>query len=130
MQKGLGIAALVIAIIAIFIPLFGAYVTVISGVLAACAYGSGLAFGVSSIVINLINIFVLSPSIVIRLAANSHTESVEMVPMSVGEPGEMVAASATNSGETLLTSVVVLILVQIVSAVVLVLLHRKKSRAN
>jgi hypothetical protein len=63
MQKGLGIAALVIAIISIFVPIAGVYLTIFTGALAAFAYGEGFPFGLSSIIINAFNIIFLSPTI-------------------------------------------------------------------
>lgn len=61
MQKGLGIAALVIAIIAMFIPFLGTWLTVLVGLLAAFAYGPGLGLGIASIAINITHIFFFSP---------------------------------------------------------------------
>ena len=43
MQKGLGIAALIIAIIAIFIPLAGTWITILAGLLTAFAAGPGVS---------------------------------------------------------------------------------------
>lgn len=62
MQKGLGIAALVFSILAIFMP-FGMWLTVVVALLAMFAYGEGFGFGVAAIVINLINLLFLSPFI-------------------------------------------------------------------
>jgi len=67
MQKSLGIAALVIAIVSIFIPVYGAYLTIVAGALAA--YGEGFALGLSSIIINLVNIFGMSPTVWLSIAA-------------------------------------------------------------
>lgn len=61
MQKGLGISALVLSIIAIFIPLLGTRLTVVAAGLAAFAYGPGFALGVAGIVIDILHIFFLSP---------------------------------------------------------------------
>jgi hypothetical protein len=107
MQKGFGIAALVIAIIAIFIPLFGPWVTIISALLAALAYGSGFAFGISSIVINLINIFILSPTVWVFAG--------------------MTSAMEASSGKSFLSLGTFLFVVQIVAGVVLFLLNSKKK---
>lgn len=61
MQKGLGIAALAISIIAIFIPFIGTWLTILVALLAAFAYGPGFAMGVAGIVIDIIHIFFFSP---------------------------------------------------------------------
>lgn len=61
MQKSLGIAALVLSIIAIFIPFLGTWLTVLVAALAAFAYGPGFSLGIAGIVINVFHIFFLSP---------------------------------------------------------------------
>lgn len=61
MQKSLGIAALAISIIAIFIPFIGTWLTVLVAALAAFAYGSGQSLGIAAIVIDIFHIFFLSP---------------------------------------------------------------------
>ena len=61
MQKGLGIAALVLAIVAIFIPVVGTWITIPAGLLAAFAAGNGFSMGIAAIVINAIHIMFLSP---------------------------------------------------------------------
>lgn len=61
MQKGLGISALVLAIIAIFIPFIGTWLTVVAAGLAAFAYGPGFSLAIAGIVIDILHIFFLSP---------------------------------------------------------------------
>ena len=61
MQKGLGIAALVVAIISIFIPFVGTWLTLLAGLLAAFAYGPGIALAIGSIIINIVHLFFFSP---------------------------------------------------------------------
>lgn len=61
MQKGLGIAALVIAIIAMFVPFLGTWLTILVGLMAAFAYGPGIGLAIASIVINVVHIFIFSP---------------------------------------------------------------------
>ena len=63
MQKGFGFAALIIAFIAIFIPLAGPWMTILAAGLAAFAYGQGLPFGIATIVLDTVNIIFLSPSL-------------------------------------------------------------------
>lgn len=69
MQKGLGISALVLAIVAIFLALIGPWLTLLVALLAAFSYGPGLSFGISSIVLNIINIIFLSPTVWVDAAA-------------------------------------------------------------
>lgn len=57
MQKGLGIAALVIAIIAMFTPFLGTWLTILAGLLAAFAYGPGIGLAIASIILNIVHIF-------------------------------------------------------------------------
>lgn len=61
MQKSLGIAALAISIIAIFIPFLGTWLTVLVAALAAFAFGPGFSMAIAGIVINIFHIFFLSP---------------------------------------------------------------------
>jgi hypothetical protein len=68
MNKGMGIAALVIAIVAIFIPVVGPWLTMLAGLLAVFAYGPGLALGIASIVLNVVNVLFMSPSVWIAQA--------------------------------------------------------------
>lgn len=84
MQKSLGIAALVIAIISIFIPLLGPWLTIVAGALAAFAFGQGFALGLSAIIINLINIFVLSPTVWLAMGASALAAEQGKSIMSVG----------------------------------------------
>lgn len=61
MEKGLGIAALVVAIIAMFIPFAGTWLTILVAILAAFAVGEGFGLGIAAIIINVIHIFFFSP---------------------------------------------------------------------
>lgn len=61
MEKGLGIAALVVAIIAMFIPFIGTWLTILVAILAAFAAGEGFGLGIAAIIINVIHIFFFSP---------------------------------------------------------------------
>ena len=70
MQKSFGISALVIAIVCIFIPIVGPWLTILAAALAAFACGPGFSLGLAAIIINLFNIFVISPSVWITIAAN------------------------------------------------------------
>lgn len=108
MQKALGIAALIVAIVSIFIPVFGPYITIISAILAAFSYGAGFTFGLSAIIINIINVFFLSPTVWIVMAANAVAEA---------------------QGRSLLSVGIILFSAQAIAAVILFILHKKtKSR--
>jgi hypothetical protein len=61
MQNGLGIAALVIAILAMFVPLFGTWLSLLVAILAVFAYGPGLGLGIASLIVNAVHILFLSP---------------------------------------------------------------------
>ncbi len=71
MQLGLGISAIVLAIVSIFIPIVGVWTTILAGALAAFSFGKGFPLGLSSIVINAINIFFLSPSVWLMAGMNA-----------------------------------------------------------
>lgn len=109
MQKGFGIAALVLAIVSIFVPVLGPWLTILAGALAAMSYGTGFALGLSAIIINVINIFVLSPTVWLAMAAGAVAASVGKSWMSVGT---------------------ILFVAQAASLVVLVTLHAKKKVPN
>jgi hypothetical protein len=76
MQKSFGISSLVVAIISIFIPVYGVYLTLISGALAAFSYSKGFPLGLSAIIINIINIFFASPSLDMLTAMSGHGMSI------------------------------------------------------
>lgn len=85
MNKGLGISALVLAIISIFIPVIGPWLAVVAALLAAFSYGSALAFGIATLVINFVNVIFLSPSLWIHGAlvskgAEMHGAEVAFLP--------------------------------------------------
>ena len=62
-MKALGIIAMIFAIICIFVPVGGPYLTVIAGGLAAFAVKEGLTFAAVAIGVNLLNLIFLSPSL-------------------------------------------------------------------
>ena len=85
MEKGLGIAALVVAIIAMFIPFVGTWLTILVAILAAFAAGEGFGLGIAAIIINGIHIFFFSPLLwatqgVASLGAASQGEEVVFMP--------------------------------------------------
>ena len=110
MQKGLGISALVIAILAMFTPLLGTWLTVLVALLAAFAYGSGLGLGIASIVVNVFHIIFFSPLLwttqgIMTLGASASNEEIVFLPW-------------------------MLLLVQAVALAVVLLLHRRSTVAQ
>ena len=61
-MKAMGISAMVIAIVMIFLP-FGGFGTAIASILAIFAWGEGKTFGAVAIIIGFINTLVLSPAV-------------------------------------------------------------------
>ncbi|MEO5378811.1 MAG: hypothetical protein H7832_13665 [Magnetococcus sp. DMHC-6] len=61
MSKTLGMGAMILSILLIFIPVLGGYLIIVPALLAAFARGNGFAFGMVSIFLNLVNLFFLSP---------------------------------------------------------------------
>lgn len=74
-MKALGIIAMIFAVIAIFVPVIGPYLTIVCAFMAAFSAGNGLTFGAVAIRVNLINISVLSPSLWITAVAASAQKS-------------------------------------------------------
>jgi len=106
MQKGLGIAALVAAIIAMFVPFLGTWLTVVAGLMAAFAFGPGIGLGIASIVINIVHIVFFSP----LLWASQGVAEI---------------AKATNANIDTVFLPWILIIAQIGAGLLLYVLHRK-----
>ena len=70
-MKAFGISALVLSIVAIFIPIIGVFLSGLSGVLAALSAGKNLALGLSAVIINVVNILFLSPSLIIAASSQA-----------------------------------------------------------
>ncbi|MFA9204941.1 MAG: hypothetical protein ACEQSH_00635 [Bacteroidia bacterium] len=62
-MKAFGIAAFIIAVVAIFIPGGGPPLTMLSALLAAFAFRGGINWCVAAVTINVLNIVLLSPSL-------------------------------------------------------------------
>ena len=97
-MKGFGIAALVLSIVAIFIPIVGVFIAGISGFLAIFSARHGMALGLAAVIINLVNIALLSPSLLI--AANQQ--------------------SVTSGGSSYTATFAVLVCIQVLAIVVFV----------
>lgn len=113
MQKGLGIAALIVAIIAMFVPFVGTWLTVVAGLMAAFAFGPGLGLGIASIVINIVHIFFFSP---LLWAGKGWAE----LTVATGAP-----ATVTDASASFVFLPWILIIAQIGAGFLLYILHRK-----
>jgi len=77
MNKGFGIAALIIAVLAIFIPVVSLYVVYLALILAMIAAFTGdKIFSVASLVICFMNVIFLSPVTVIALIGSAASHHV------------------------------------------------------
>lgn len=101
-MKALGITAMIVAIVSIFMPLVGVYMTVVAGILAAFAAGPGITFAGVAIMVNLVNLVFMSPSLWIT------------------------QASAHSSGGT--GPGAFLVAVQVIAAIVLAFVHKAKMK--
>lgn len=107
MQKGLGIAALVIAIIAMFVPFLGTWLTLLAGLLAAFAYGPGIGLGIASIILNVVHIFLFSPLL--------------WISQGLAEVG------AAHAGQKILFLPWILVAAQVGAGVLLFMMHNKQK---
>ncbi len=103
-MKALGIVAMILAIIDIFIPVIGVYLTVLAALFAAFAAGEGLVFAAVAILLNLVNLVFLSPSLWVT---------------------EVGVRSTGHSGPGIF-----LVAIQIVAAVIVAVIHRSKKRGK
>ena len=103
-MKALGITAMIFAIVAIFVPIIGPYLTLVCALLAAFAGGRGLTYGAVAILVNILNVTFLSPSLWLT-AGMAETES------------------AGTGSDVLLGMGIVFIGVQVVASVVLLVVH-------
>lgn len=62
-MRGIGIAAVVLAVTAVLVPIVGPCLTVPSAVLAGMAGRSGRTLGIVALLINTVNLYGLSPSL-------------------------------------------------------------------
>jgi len=119
MQKGLGIAALVLAIVAIFIPFIGTWLTVVAAGLAAFAYGPGLSLGIAGIVIDILHIFFLSP---LLWATGGLAAVADHAARETGQGG-------AEGASTFMALPWILVAIQIAALVVLIRMNKKQPKA-
>lgn len=108
-MKALGITAMILAILAIFIPIYGVWLTLLAGLLAAFSAGPGITFGAVAILLNVVNVSFLSPSLWV-LASIADTN----------QPGD---------GSTMLLGLAAIFIgAQILAAIVLTTVHLAHKR--
>ena len=64
-MKPFGLASLIFSIFGLIVPILGPFISGLSGVLAFFAAGKGNTLGLTAIIINIINVLLLSPSLVL-----------------------------------------------------------------
>ena len=64
-MKALGIVALVLSVVSIFIPIFGTLLIGLSGFFAILASHEGKTLSIAAVIINITNLFILTPSLTI-----------------------------------------------------------------
>ena len=107
-MKALGITAMIFAIVAIFVPVAGPYLTLVCALLAAFAGGLGLTYGAVAIMVNIINLLFLSPSLL----------------LTAGLTAGMAETEAAGTGSLVIAGMgIVFIGAQIVAAIVLIIVH-------
>ncbi len=113
-MAALGITAMIIAIVAIFVPIVGPYLTLLCALLAAFAGGRGLTFGIVAILLSTINIIFLSPSLWITAAS---------VATAVGSAAETSEAAIEVGGFILAGVGIFFIGAQVLALIVLIVVH-------
>jgi len=77
-----GIAALVLAGLSLIVPGFGIIISGISGFMAWISIGKGFPYGAAAVILNLINIFLLSPGYVLALKIEESFRTPEQADLS------------------------------------------------
>ncbi len=108
-MKAIGIIAMIFAVISIFIPVIGPYLTIVCAILAAFAAGPGITFGAVAIGVNILNVAFLSPSLWITAGASE-------------------VEHAGSGSDVLLGMGIVFIGAQVVSAIILIMFHKRWKR--
>ncbi len=117
-MAALGITAMIIAIVAIFVPIVGPYLTLLCALMAAFAGGRGLTFGIVAILLSTINIIFLSPSLWITafsLATAAGTAA--------GASAETSEVAIEVGGGILAGMGIILIGAQVLALIVLIVVH-------
>ncbi|OGR17920.1 MAG: hypothetical protein A2X81_02220 [Desulfobacterales bacterium GWB2_56_26] len=77
-----GIASLVLAVLSLIIPGFGIIISGISGFMAWISIGKGFPYGAAAVILNLINIFLLSPGYILVLKIEESLRTLEQADLS------------------------------------------------
>lgn len=113
-MKALGITAMIFAIISIFVPFVGPYLTIVGALLAAFSAGPGITFGTVAILVNLLNVIFLSPSLWLTAG--------------------MAEADQVGSGDAVLAGMgIIFIGAQLVAIIILSIIHmlwKKKQKTQ
>lgn len=64
-MKPFGLAALIFSVFGVIIPIVGPFISGLSGVLAFFAAGKGNTWGLTAVIVNIINVILLSPSLIL-----------------------------------------------------------------
>jgi hypothetical protein len=113
-MAALGITAMIIAIVAIFVPIVGPYLTLLCALMAAFAGGKGLTFGIVAILLSTINIIFLSPSLWITAAT---------VATAAGASAETSEVAIEIGGVILAGVGIIFIGAQVLALIVLIVVH-------
>ena len=77
MMIAFGISSLFFAILGVFVPLFGVVLSGFSGFLAWMSAGKGTPLGAAAVIINLANIFFMSPSYMLVVNMEAHLRNYD-----------------------------------------------------
>lgn len=81
MTIAFGISSLFFAILGVFVPFFGIIISGFSGFLAWLSSGKGIPLGAAAVIINLANIFFMSPSYMLTVNMDAHLRSYDQQKM-------------------------------------------------
>ncbi len=77
MMIAFGISSLFFAILGVFVPLFGVVLSGFSGFLAWMSAGKGTPLGAAAVIINLANIFFMSPGYMLVVNMEAHLRNYD-----------------------------------------------------
>ena len=77
MMIAFGISSLFFAILGVFIPFFGIFISGFSGFLSWMSAGKATPLGAAAVIINLVNLFFLSPGYLVVTSIDAHMRTAE-----------------------------------------------------
>lgn len=83
MMIAFGISSLFFAILGVFIPFFGIFISGLSGFIAWMSAGRGTPLGAAAVIINLANLFLLSPGFLVVTSVEAHMRTAEQSKMAM-----------------------------------------------